>query len=83
MEYIFVCYLYEGHSVEPLLSFAFEKLHPSYLPSLQMRDEKQIFEIGFDPNLYDIGVFRDRCITLAHLYLHNFNKENVHLPSSR
>ena len=83
MEYIFVCYLYEGHSVEPLLSFAFEKLHPSYLPSLQMRDEKQIFEIGFDPNLYDIGVFRDRCITLAHLYLHNFNKENVQLPSSK
>ena len=82
MEYIFVCYLYEGHSVEPLLSFAFEKLHPSYLPSLQMRDEKQIFEIGLT-GFYDIGVFRDRCITLAHLYLHNFNKENVHLPSSQ
>ena len=75
MEYIFVCYLYEGHSVEPLLSFAFEKLHPSHLPSLQMRDEKQVFEMGFDPNLYDVGVFRDRCITLAHIYLHNFVKE--------
>ena len=75
MEYIFVCYLYEGHSVEPLLSFSFEKLHPSHLPSLQMRDDKQVFEMGFDPNLYDVGVFRDRCITLAHIYLHNFSKE--------
>ena len=45
-----------------------------------MRDEKQVFEIGFDPNLYDVGVFRDRCI-LAHIYLHNFSKETSSLST--
>ena len=83
IKYIHVFFFYLGDGVEPQLAFTLEKHPKSPRPVMVLLMENKRMEFGFDEELLDTKVFRDRSIALAKLALSREHLEHHDVSLSR